>query len=138
MVESAQAPSLEVQKARVIAASKFARENFERYPELLGELIESGDLERSYPEDHYSVFLLELLAGCDDGDELARRLRRFRRREMLRILWRDFNRLVPTMETTRDTSLLAEACVQQAQAWWHESLVGDYGEPRNAAGDLGS
>ena len=134
MVESAHLPSLEAQKDRVFAASKFARDSFKRQPELLDELIASGDLERSYPDDYYSTSLSERLSGCDDGEELAGRLRRFRRREMLRILWRDFNRLVPTMETTGDASRLAEACVQQAQAWWHETLARDFGEPRNAEG----
>ena len=41
-------------------------------------------------------------------------LRRFRQRHMLRIVWRDFCRLADTLETVRDTSLLAEACIAEA------------------------
>lgn len=135
MIAPSPAGSLEDQKARVIAASKFARTSFERHPDLLQELLASGDLERSYPDTAIAESLSALLLDCPDGDELSHRLRRFRRREMLRIVWRDFTRQASTMETTRDTSLLAEACVQQAQDWWHGSLVEEYGEPRNAAGD---
>ena len=36
-------------------------------------------------------------------------LRHYRQRHMLRIVWRDFCRLADTLETVRDTSLLAEA-----------------------------
>ena len=32
----------------------------------------------------------------------------------LRIVWRDFCRLADTLETVRDTSLLAEACIREA------------------------
>ena len=128
--------SLEAQRARVVAASKFADETFQREPELLEDLLGSGDLERSYAEDQYQQVLLEKLSGCEDDNDLNQILRRFRRREMLRILWRDFNRLAHTMETTRDTSLLAEACVQQAQAWWHRELARNHGEPRNAGGEI--
>ena len=94
--------TLDEQQARLERASRFAAESFRRQPELLAEMRESGDLERSYPEDHIPAVLARVLSGCEDGDSLARRLRRFRRREMLRILWRDFNRLAPTLETTRD------------------------------------
>ena len=127
--------TLDKQQARLERASRFAAESFRREPELLAELRGSGDLERGYPEDHIGDALAKRLSGCEDGEALARLLRRFRRREMLRILWRDFNRLAPTLETTRDTSLLAEACIQQALDWWHAALVADHGEPRNAAGE---
>ena len=33
---------------------------------------------------------------------------------MLRIVWRDFSRLADTLETVRDTSLLAEATIAEA------------------------
>jgi glutamate-ammonia-ligase adenylyltransferase len=133
--ESSPHPSVEEQKSRVLAASKFARTEFERHPALLDELISSGDLHREYPEEHLAVSLADYLANCVDGDDLARRLRRFRRREMLRIVWRDFNRLASTLETTRDTSLLAEAAVNQALAWWHAALSRDHGEPRSREGE---
>ena len=127
-------PDLAAQQARLFAASRFATQTCERFPELLTELKSSGDLNRSYGELEIRRALTSALVDCQDGDGLSQRLRRFRRREMLRILWRDFNRLAPTTETTRDTSLLAEACVQQALDWWHHALAERHGEPRCAAG----
>ena len=125
---------LDDQQARLERASRFARDNFTRHPELLAELRASGDLLRSYDESELATALAGRLAGCESAEELSRELRLFRRREMLRILWRDFNRSAPTMETTRDTSLLAEACVQQALDWWHAELVAEHGEPLDREG----
>ncbi len=126
---------LDKQQARLLAASRFAATCFERDPRLLAALRNSGDLQRSYTEDEISARLAPQASACEDSDSLDRLLRRLRRREMLRILWRDFNRLAPTMETTRDTSLLAEACICVAQDWWHKALVAQHGEPRNRAGE---
>ena len=41
-------------------------------------------------------------------------LRRFRQRQMLRIVWRDLNRIATAQETMRDVSWLADACIRQA------------------------
>lgn len=123
------------QLQRLLQASRFATELCRRKPALLQELLDSGDLGRSYLEDELSAALCARLEGCDDSDELGLRLRLFRQREMLRILWRDFNRLADTMETTRDTSLLAECCIAQAQAWWHKQLAARHGEPLGPEGE---
>jgi len=122
------------QLQRLIGASKFALALCRQHPQLLPELLDSGDLHRSYPEATLAAILDRQMDGCETGEELSLRLRRVRQREMLRILWRDCNRLAPTMETTRDTSLLAEACISRAQDWWHRQLVAEHGEPRNRDG----
>jgi len=122
------------QLQRVIDASKFAVALCRQHPDTLEDLLESGDLQRSYDEKTLAEALRQELQDCDNGDELTLRLRRFRQREMLRILWRDFNRLAATMETTRDTSLLAEACVAQALDWWHRELVSQHGRPLDREG----
>ncbi len=132
---SPQVPDLDAQQARFFAASRFARITCERHPDVLEELRASGDLEASYDDARLVQSLASRLEGCEDSDELNRRLRLFRRREMLRILWRDFNRLAPTLETTRDTSLLAEASIQQALDWWHRMLAAEHGEPQNSRGE---
>ncbi|MEE4659010.1 MAG: bifunctional [glutamate--ammonia ligase]-adenylyl-L-tyrosine phosphorylase/[glutamate--ammonia-ligase] adenylyltransferase, partial [Halieaceae bacterium] len=134
MGTSSQQPDLAAQQARLFAASRFARTTCQRDPALLDELLASGDLSRAYTDSEMSETLAGALAACADADALARGLRLFRRREMLRILWRDFNRLADTLETTRDTSLLAEACVQQALHWWYRDLAQRHGEPRDSLG----
>ncbi|MEP5765466.1 MAG: bifunctional [glutamate--ammonia ligase]-adenylyl-L-tyrosine phosphorylase/[glutamate--ammonia-ligase] adenylyltransferase [Halieaceae bacterium] len=122
------------QQQRVLAASKFASTLCQREPGLLEELHASGDFQRSYAEDELAALLRARLSDCESTEDLSRCLRQFRRREMLRILWRDFTRLAPTMETTRDTSLLAEACIGQALDFCHQQLVDVHGEPRDRDG----
>ncbi len=123
------------QQARLFAASRYAQITCERNPAILEELKASGDLHRCYSETEIDTALRAVLKDCADADQLAQALRRYRQREMLRILWRDFNRLASTLDTTADVSRLAEACVQQALGWWHERLVEKHGEPVNADGE---
>ncbi len=67
-------------------------------------------------------------AGLDEA-EFDRRLRQFRRDMMLRILWRDFNRLAELPETMSDMTLLAEVTIQAALAYHHGLLQQRYGTP---------
>ena len=127
-------PVVAGQLQRVSAASKYFTSLSQQRPEILAELLGSGDVQRSYNENCLTNALACLLEGCTEEDELNQRLRRFRQREMLRIVWRDFNRLAATMETTRDTSLLAEATIGAAQDWWHAHLAEKHGEPRDRDG----
>lgn len=67
--------------------------------------------------------------GMDSSKALDRALRRFRRRMMLRILWRDSNRLADFRETSRDMSLLAECCISQAVKFHYDDLQPRFGCP---------
>ncbi|MCZ6831056.1 MAG: bifunctional [glutamate--ammonia ligase]-adenylyl-L-tyrosine phosphorylase/[glutamate--ammonia-ligase] adenylyltransferase [Gammaproteobacteria bacterium] len=125
---------LAAQLQRVVSASRFARRLCQQKPGLLEELLASDALIRSYGETTVGESLRSLLAGCDSRDELGLRLRQFRQREILRILWRDFNRTADTMETTRDLSLLAECCIEQALNCLHRELAQEHGEPLDASG----
>ena len=70
---------------RVCAASDFVSEQVSRDPEMLLQLAESGLLERSLKDGEMRAALTELLGDCTDEDSLARRLRRFRNRQQVRI-----------------------------------------------------
>ena len=63
-------------------------------------------------------------------------LRRFRRRHMVRIAWRDIAGWADLDETLRDLSALADACIEFACTYMYEALVARYGVPRGA--DSGS
>ena len=56
-------------------------------------------------------------------------LRRFRQRQMLRIVWRDLNRIATAQETMRDVSWLADACIRQALEVARKSLEERFGVP---------
>ncbi|MCX2979911.1 bifunctional [glutamate--ammonia ligase]-adenylyl-L-tyrosine phosphorylase/[glutamate--ammonia-ligase] adenylyltransferase [Halieaceae bacterium IMCC14734] len=121
---------------QVLAASKFAQRLCQQQTAMVVALQDSGDLQKRYEEQDLEAKLTTLLAGCDSRDDLGIRLRQFRQREILRILWRDFTRAAATMETTRDMSLLAEACLAQASEWLHRELATEYGEPLDESGQV--
>ena len=114
------------QLRRVLACSRFAAESFMRRPWLLPALTTGGELERPLHAGELDTALADLLAADDDA---ATVLRRFRQRQMLRIVWRDLNRLAPAVETMRDVSWLAEACIRCGLAHCMEQLVAKHGTP---------
>lgn len=117
---------------RVLAASRFVADSLVTHPCLLGELGE--DPWRCYESGFYASRLQELLADVDDEAALLKTLRVFRRREMVRIVWRDFARLAGLEETMRDMTALADACISQALEWWHPRLCEELGQPVSAEG----
>jgi len=121
------ARNLEQQRDLVLACSPFAAEVAKRKPVLLLDLLKSGDLHSAFSEQRFADDLQRQLQAA--GAELSSVLRRFRQRHMLRIVWRDFSRLADTRETTRDTSLLAEACIAAAQSHLYAELVEKHGTP---------
>lgn len=121
--------SLEAQQLpRVLACSPFVADLLRRQPQLLIDMLRSGELQQSLPQDAYLSELQQLLSEPDV--ELSPVLRRFRTHHMLRIVWRDFCRLSDTQETVRDVSLLAEAAVALALSYAQAQLELRYGVPR--------
>ena len=115
------------QLPRVLACSPFIADLCRRRPELLLDLFHSAQLQESLAE---STFREELQRQLRGGDcELGVVLRRYRQRHMLRIVWRDFTRLADTLETVRDTSLLAEACIAEALDYSQAALERRFGVP---------
>ncbi|HET20045.1 MAG TPA: bifunctional [glutamate--ammonia ligase]-adenylyl-L-tyrosine phosphorylase/[glutamate--ammonia-ligase] adenylyltransferase, partial [Chromatiales bacterium] len=119
----------------VLAASPFVAESLSRQAGLLRDLIESGDLFASYAEGTLPDHLRTALAAVGDETSLLRALRRFRRREMVRIAWRDLAGWAETAETLRELTWLADTCVQGALDWWDGELSRRHGTPRDAAGN---
>lgn len=102
--------------------------------ELFKALLDSGDLERSYPSDGYRTRLCQWTAELSEPAALKSALRRFRHREMIRIAWRDLAGWAELDNTLRELSALAEACIDQALACLHKWLLGQWGTPRDGAG----
>jgi [glutamine synthetase] adenylyltransferase / [glutamine synthetase]-adenylyl-L-tyrosine phosphorylase len=120
-------PELARQLPVVLAASPFVADLAKRRPAMFIELLASGDLQRTLPEPTFEQQLsLSLNAKPDELDTV---LRQFRQRHMLRIIWRDFCRLADTLETVRDTSLLAQASIRVALHYHHAALEQRYGRP---------
>ena len=120
------------------AASQYAANLCCRQPALFKAMVESGRLERPSSQaevaDLLSSQLDYELALESDHHELSEesfdsQLRQFRNAELLRIIWRDLNRLAELVETTADISALAEACISQALDFHHHRLAQRFGEP---------
>ena len=111
--------------AKVWACSDFVMQTCVRFPETLLELALSGDLLKSYSDEDYKNSIVTELKQ-DDEEGLSKHLRLFRRREMLRIVWRDIAGWAEFKETTHDLSYLAEACIDTALSnlyqWQCETL----------------
>lgn len=128
-------PVLREQLLRVWEASDYVVQTCQRDIELLPELWQSGDLARCYPAGEYAGRLGNRLEEAADEASLARELRHFRRREMVRIIWRDLTRLAPLAETLEDLSALADACIDRALDRIYAWTAADLGTPRDAAGE---
>lgn len=110
------------------AASEYLAKTATTRPELLLELVRSGALfapleDGSFPD------LVEAVAACEDDAELDKVLRRERHRAMVRIIWRDLNRLGPMREITDELSRFAEAAIQCTLDYHFEQLKPRWGVP---------
>ncbi|CAA9892177.1 Glutamine synthetase adenylyl-L-tyrosine phosphorylase / Glutamine synthetase adenylyl transferase [Candidatus Methylobacter favarea] len=112
---------------KVWGCSLFVAESCSRKPELLVDLVVSGDLAAIYSDTCYHD-KLALLAINSEADLMAK-LRHFRRREMIRIAWRDLAGWAPLTETLLDLSGLADACIQYALAFLYRQACDKRGVP---------
>ena len=122
--------------AKVWACSDFVTQTCVRYPELLLELASSGDLVKPYSDEKYKESMNSNASYLKKGDEagLSKILRVFRRREMLRIVWRDIAGWSELSETTRELSLMADACIDTALSQLYQWQCEELGTPVNEQG----
>ncbi len=123
--------------ARVLACSDFVFSSCARHPAMLADLVSSGDLAAPYSaaptagaERPSLRERAEAAAGAADTIEaLMASLRRLRRREMVRVAWRDLGGLADFEETVGDTSDLADAIIAASVDRLHEWQCADLGTP---------
>ncbi len=125
-------PQWSEETARVWACSDFVAAACAQYPLWLEDLIASGDLEHAYPPGEYGTRCRERLAAASDEASLMRVLRRFRMREMVRIAWRDLAGRADLDTTLRETSALADACIQETLARLDAWQRAEWGVPTGA------
>ncbi len=118
----------------VWAASPLAAKTCVQNPQLLSELVSSGDLARAYTLDEMFGRVAGAVENADSESALMRAMRVLRRREWLRIAWRDLNGAADLDETLRELSAMAEGFVEQALKSCYNRACERYGVPRNANG----
>ncbi|MFU8789292.1 MAG: bifunctional [glutamate--ammonia ligase]-adenylyl-L-tyrosine phosphorylase/[glutamate--ammonia-ligase] adenylyltransferase [Methylobacter sp.] len=125
-------PGFNAALARVWCCSPFVAESCLRKPELLVDLLNSGDLSSVYHDNVYSEKLAQ--TPVESQAELMTKLRHFRRREMVRIAWRDLAGWASLAETLADLSHLADACIQYALDFLYQEASELRGTPLLADG----
>jgi glutamate-ammonia-ligase adenylyltransferase len=119
---------------RVFIFSDFAAETCTREPDVPAGLIDSGDLTRSYTRDEYHQKLQKLFSGIKDEETLVRTLRKWRRRELIRIAWRDLCGWTDLSETVSDLSNFADACLDHTLDVLYDWQCSQDGMPTAADG----
>ena len=119
---------------RVWACSEFVAESCIQQPALLAGLLDSGDLLSACAPGELRERVRCGLLEAQDERVLGEALRQLRRREMVRIAWRDLAGWASLDEVLRDLSDLADACVQGALDKLHPWAVRDYGKPKGRDG----
>ncbi|CAE6948157.1 Glutamine synthetase adenylyl-L-tyrosine phosphorylase / Glutamine synthetase adenylyl transferase [Pseudomonas marincola] len=114
---------------RVMAASDFVLQQSLRDPHMLLQLADDGELERRKAGGEMRQQLQDWLADCASEDDLGSRLRRFRARQQVRIIWRDISRQADLKETCADLSDMADACIDLAYQWLYVGHCEQFGTP---------
>ncbi|MCK9620645.1 MAG: bifunctional [glutamate--ammonia ligase]-adenylyl-L-tyrosine phosphorylase/[glutamate--ammonia-ligase] adenylyltransferase [Methylobacter sp.] len=120
-------PEFTASIAKVWCSSLFVAESCTRKPELLVDLVNSGDLSSAYHQNSYVEKLAH--APVETQAELMTKLRDFRRREMVRIAWRDLAGWAELSETLSELSHLADACIQYALHFLYQEACELRGTP---------
>lgn len=120
---------------QVWAFSEFVAKNCVKEPGLLLDLLESGDLIKSYANGNYDQIVNNSVKQARDHKELGIILRQLRRREIVRIAWRDLAQWTDLKETMEELSSLAEACLKGALSLLHPWQCQELGCPTDKEGN---
>ncbi len=129
-----QLPELPDKTDMVWACSDWLAEQCVRYPQMLDDLLCSGDLRRAYLPGEYHNKCLATVNGANNEQTLGAALRHTARREKVRIAWRDLAGWADLDETLRELSWLADACLDAALQRLHEWLREEQGTAHNSDG----
>ncbi len=119
----------------VFAASDFVAQSWARDARCFAELIGGGDLQRRFAAADFAARAPRAADPATPEALFQAELRRWRRRELTRIAWRDLTGWADLGETLADLTAFADAAIAAALAHARRSLVARYGEPRSAAGE---
>lgn len=111
--------------------SQFIAASCSNNPQLLIDLAK-GDLFSATRREHYSAALAQM--DIESETALMAQLRVFRRREMVRIAWRDLAGWADLDETLRDLTALADACIQYALEYLYREACAKRDTPYLADG----
>ncbi len=124
------APEVRESLERACASSDFVSRACAAHPQLVAELVASGELGPRSPARAPTW-----TAGAPPPEaEFLETLRRWRRREMVRIAWRDLAGWATLEETLAELSAFADTAIVTACRYAWSELTAVHGEPRSEAG----
>ncbi|HEV7861178.1 MAG TPA: bifunctional [glutamine synthetase] adenylyltransferase/[glutamine synthetase]-adenylyl-L-tyrosine phosphorylase [Acidimicrobiia bacterium] len=107
-----EAPGAAERVCRLLGSSRLVGDALRRHPEFVPSLAENDFLARSKDRDELVEEALGTLAWRTGIDERQEGLRRFKRRELLRIASRDLLGFATVEEIAQELATLADACVE--------------------------
>lgn len=108
---------------RILGASPYLTQLLVRNPESFYWLLENDRLERIQPASYFDEQALQFTAPLETSDRALEALRRFRRRENLRIATQDILGIGALEGTLRQVSYLADAVLKQVFAILSRELL---------------
>lgn len=115
---------------RVLLASDYAFDCFLQDPHLLGP-----ELVRLMNDPRHADARVFPFANPIPDAEFRSELRRFRRRESIRLIWRDVNQIDQVETTLVGASVLADVCLELALRHAEQTLAERHGLVRTPGGD---
>jgi glutamate-ammonia-ligase adenylyltransferase len=120
---------------QLLACSEYAADILARYPELLVNMLDDGRLRRVLQPGELDLLFLSGAPDQETEPQFMRRLRLFRHRELLRIIWRDNAGWSDCAETLAELSALADVCIRAAYLNSSQALQSRHGVPRGEDGE---
>ena len=119
---------------KVFAFSDFVATACQRKPDVLMDLLKTGDLTRAYGADEYTTRIADAVTSLPDDGAMGTTLRQIRVREMIRIAWRDLSGRSELSETMAELSRFADACVVHTVNRIYQHLAATHGVPTGPDG----
>ncbi len=120
----------------VFAASDFVAQACVRDTRLLPQLLSQGDLRRSLSSSEFATRAPQPAAYATYTEtQMLLELRQWRRRELVRIAWRDLTGWAPLEATLLELSVFADTAIRTAYEFARATLIARYGRPRGPSGD---
>jgi len=128
-------PTLGAALDKVLVCSPFFVDSACRDGQLLEQLIDSQSLVRPMDRSALSAELDQLLRDAPDEATAMVVLRRMRRREWMRLAWREIADSSRVMDTLAELTDAADILIRGALDFANRSLVARHGVPRGADGE---
>lgn len=132
---------------RVFGLSEFAATACRRSPDIVDWLFSGDVLDHSSGRDAYRLRIADalkkvesdaaaLVNGAGMPPDLGGALRRFRRREMVRIAWRDLSGKAELEAVLAELSALADVCIDTTLSSLYEAFCQELGTPTGKDGTI--